>query len=209
MSRAEVVATAQAMHRVGLCVGTSGNVSVRSPAGVWITPTGIPYEAMVTADIVEVALDGRVVAGARLPSSEWPLHTAIYRARPEAAAIVHTHSLEATALACTRRGIPAFHYIVARFGGNDIRCATYATYGTPELAENAVAALEGRAACLLANHGVVALGADLRQALALAIEVETLAAQYARALALGGPTLLTDEEMAQARTRLAAYGQPA
>src|SRR5262245_49789815 len=148
-SPAELVATAKAMHRAGLCVGTSGNASVRSPGGMWITPTGIPYESLIVADICEVSLAGKPLSRFRAPSSEWPLHTAIYRARPDAIAIVHTHSLEATALSCTRRDLPPFHYLVARAGGRDIRCAAYATYGTPELAENAVRALDGRRACLL------------------------------------------------------------
>jgi L-fuculose-phosphate aldolase len=184
-------------------------VSVRSPAGLYITPTGMPYQGLVPDDIVEIDGTGRVVWGRRKPSSEWRLHGDILAARPDVTAIVHTHSPEATALSCTRRGIPAFHYYVARAGGADIRCAAYATYGSAELAENAVAALVGRKACLLANHGVVAVGADLAGALALAEEVERLAAQYARAVALGGPVLLDDEEMARVAAKLAGYGQPA
>jgi L-fuculose-phosphate aldolase len=206
--RAEIVATAQAMHKAGLAPGTAGNVSARSPGGVWLTPTGIPYGALVPDDIVEVDGSGRVVWGRRAPSSEWRLHVEILRARPDATAIVHTHSPEATALACTRRGIPAFHYYVARAGGSDIRCAAYATYGSAELAENAVAALAGRRACLLANHGAIALGSDLAGALALAEEVERLAGQYARALAIGTPVLLDDEEMARVAAKLSSYGQP-
>ena len=206
--RYEIVATAQAMHRAGLAPGTAGNVSARSPGGVWITPTGIAYGQLVADDIVEVDGSGRVVWGRRAPSSEWRLHVEIFRARPDVTAIVHTHSPEATALACTRRGIPAFHYYVARAGGADIRCAPYATYGSAELAANAVAALAGRRACLLANHGVVALGPDLGRALALAEEVELLAGQYARALAIGEPVLLDEEEMTRVAAKLSTYGQP-
>jgi len=206
--RYEIVATAQAMHRAGLAPGTAGNVSARSPGGVWITPTGIPYGQLVADDIVEVDGGGRVVWGRRAPSSEWRLHVEIFRARPDVTAIVHTHSPEATALACTRRGIPAFHYYVARAGGADIRCAAYATYGSAELAANAVAALAGRRACLLANHGVVAVGPDLGRALALAEEVELLAGQYARALAIGEPVLLDEEEMTRVAAKLSTYGQP-
>jgi L-fuculose-phosphate aldolase len=206
--RAEVVATAKAMSRAGLAPGTAGNVSVRSPSGLWITPTGLSYQGLIPDDIVELDRSGRVVWGRRAPSSEWRLHVDILAARPDVTAIVHTHSPEATALSCTRRGIPAFHYYVARAGGADIRCATYATYGSAELAENAVTALAGRKACLLANHGVVALGVDLGRALALAEEVELLAGQYARAVALGGPVILDEGEMARVAAKLAGYGQP-
>jgi L-fuculose-phosphate aldolase len=206
--RDALCATARALHTARLCVGTSGNVSVRTARGFLVTPTGVPYPALEPADLVELNLEGAVLDGVRLPSSEWRLHAALYRARADAQAIVHTHSRSATALACARRGIPAFHYLVARAGGADIRCAAYATYGTPELAAHAVAALADRRACLLANHGMVALGRDLDTAFALAEEVEELAAQYLASLAAGPPVLLDDEEMARAGAKLAAYGQP-
>ena len=163
----------------------SGNLSCRTPGGFLITPSGLPYAEMVPGDLVEVALDGAVLNGNRRPSSEWRLHAAIYAARPEAAAVVHTHSPMATALSCAREGIPPFHYMIALAGGHDVRCAPYATFGTEALAANCVAALEGRRAALLANHGVVAFGTTLAAARVLAEEVENLARQYL-ALARGG-----------------------
>ena len=171
--RADIVRIAQAMDRAGFAPSKSGNVSARCWDGLLITPSGLPYAAMTEGDLVALDLDGGVRAGTRKPSSEWPLHTSIYRARPDAQAIVHTHSPRATALACTRRGIPAFHYMIAFCGGADVRCAEYATFGTQGLANNAVAALDGRKAALLANHGVVTLGVTLEGALAMAGEVES------------------------------------
>ena len=193
---------------LGLSRGTSGNASQRSARGMWITPTGLPPAAMRADDIVEVGLDGSVLAGAHRPSSEWPMHVAIYRARPDARAIVHCHSRHATALACCGRDIPAFHYMVAVAGGDSIRCAPYALFGSAELAAHAVAALAGRKACLLANHGQIALGSTLDTALALALEVEELAAQYGAALALGGPALLGGAAMGEVIQKFSGYGQP-
>lgn len=176
-ARAAIVATAQTMERAGLAPNRSGNVSCRFDGGVLITPAGVPYAEMRAADIVALDLAGAVRSGTRTPSSEWPFHTAIYRARPETQAIVHTHSPQATALACARRGIPAFHYMIAITGGPGIRCAEYATFGTQALAENAVRGLEGRKAVLLANHGVIAIGASLEAAYEVACEVENLAGE--------------------------------
>ena len=159
--RGEIVAVAQAIDRAGFCPSKSGNVSARFDGGLLITPSGLPYAQTRPEDLIQLALDGTVLSGARKPSSEWPFHVEIYRARPDAQAIVHTHSPRATALSCARRGIPAFHYMIALCGGADVRCADYATFGSPELAANAVTALEGRKAVLLANHGVIALGGSL------------------------------------------------
>ena len=157
---------------------------------------------------MHLTLDGTVLAGERKPSSEWPFHAAIYRARPDAKAIVHTHSPRATALSCTRRGIPAFHYMIALCGGADIRCADYATFGTPELAENTVKALEGRKAVLLANHGVIALGGSLAGAHQIVAEVENLAGQYLDILAAGlEPAILDAAEMERVSARFAGYGK--
>jgi len=172
-----------------------------------ITPTGMDYDALGPDDVVAVEHAGKQ-RGKRKPSSEWPMHLAIYAARMDAQAIVHTHSQAATALACLGRGIPGFHYLVAKAGGVDIRCAPYATFGSPELAAHAVAALVERKACLLSNHGAIALGATLADALALAKEVEGLADQYLRALAVGTPRILDDSEMARVVARFAGYGQP-
>jgi L-fuculose-phosphate aldolase len=163
--REEIVAVAQAIDKAGFCPSKSGNVSARFGDGFLITPSGLPYARTKPEDLIYLALDGAILSGSRKPSSEWPFHVAIYKARSDAQAIVHTHSPRATALSCARRGIPAFHYMIALCGGADVRCADYATFGSPELATNAVRALEGRKAVLLANHGVIALGASLTGAI--------------------------------------------
>jgi L-fuculose-phosphate aldolase len=203
----EIVATAKAMDAAGFAPTKSGNVSARLAEGFLITPSGLPYAGMKPEDLVEMSPAGEV-RGAGKPSSEWPFHAAIYAARPDARAIVHTHSPRATALASTRRGIPAFHYMIAMAGGHDVRCAEYATFGTPELAANAVRALEGRKAVLLANHGVIALGASLAGAWAIAFEVENLAGQYLDILASGlEPAILDEAEMARVSAKFASYGK--
>jgi len=205
---AEIVAVAQAIDRAGFCPSKSGNVSARTDAGFLITPSGLPYAQTTPDDLIELSLEGAVLSGARKPSSEWPFHAAIYQARGEAQAIVHTHSPRATALSSTRRGIPAFHYMIALCGGADIRCAEYATFGTPELAENAVRALEGRKAVLLANHGVIALGGSLAGAHQIAAEVENLAGQYLDILAAGlEPVILDEAEMARVSAKFTGYGK--
>jgi len=207
--RRAIIATAQRMNGLGINQGTSGNVSARAGSGILITPSGVPYEALRPADLVEMNFDGGwecSVAG-RYPSSEWRFHLDVLRARPEFGALVHVHSIHATALACQRRGIPSFHYMVAAAGGNSIRCAPYATFGTVKLSRNALKALEGRRACLLANHGVIACGKDLESALALAVEVETLAAQYTQALQTGRPKILPEAEMKRVLIKFkAGYG---
>lgn len=207
--REEVIATALAMNAAGINRGKSGNVSVRLREdgfdGFLVTPTGLPYAETKPEDIVAVSLTGDA-HGIRTPSSEWRFHRDIYAQRADAGAIVHTHSPFATALACLRRGIPAFHYMVAVAGGSDIRCAPYATFGTQALSDHAVSALADRKACLLANHGMIAIGASLSAALALAVEVETLAEMYWRALQVGEPVLLPEEEMAIVLAKLATYG---
>lgn len=206
--REEIVSVAQAIDKAGFCPSKSGNVSARNGDGLLITPSGLPYARMQPQDLIHLALDGSVLNGAGKPSSEWPFHVAIYRARPEAQAIVHTHSPRATALASTRRGIPAFHYMIALCGGADIRCADYATFGSPELAENAVRALEGRKAVLLANHGVIALGQSLAGAHTIVAEVENLASQYLDILASGlEPVILDAAEMERVAARFAGYGK--
>jgi len=206
--RKEIIAAANVMSHSGLSPGKSGNVSARNSAGqVLITPTGIPYADLKPADIVALDLQGRVLSGSLLPSSEWHFHVAVYSARKDVNAIVHTHSLHATALACASREIPAFHYMVAVAGGENIRCAPYATFGTQELAQHAVTALEGRHACLLANHGQIALGATPAKALSMAQEVESLAAQYVAALQIGPPDILDTDEMARVLEKFRTYGQ--
>jgi len=207
--RAALIATALAMNAADINVNKSGNVSARcsrgARAGFIVTPSGIPYRELAADDLVFVTLDG-AAAGTQEPSSEWRFHRDIYAARPEFAAIVHTHSAHATALACHGRGLPAFHYMVARAGGADIRCAPYATFGTQELSDATLQALAGRSACLLAHHGVVACGEALDDALALAIEVEHLARTYLAACTLGEPPRLSDAEMQRVLQRFQTYG---
>lgn len=191
----------------GLNRGSSGNVSARWHDGFLITPSGLPIADTEPAAIVRVDLAGRF-DGTQRPSSEWRIHRDIYRARADSGAVVHAHSPFAVALSCLRRGLPAFHYMVAMAGGDDIRCATYATFGTQALSDNVLAALDGRRACLMANHGMVAIGADLEAALALATEVEVLCEQYWRASLLGEPVLLSAGEMAEALEAFRGYGRP-
>ncbi|MGQ0657378.1 MAG: class II aldolase/adducin family protein [Chromatiales bacterium] len=204
--RKAVVATARAINESGLNPGKAGNVSVRTRGGFLVTPTGISYARLQSAQVVPMDLDGRY-EGRIKPSSEWRIHRDIYAHRAEADAIVHAHSPYATALACVRRDIPAFHYMVAVAGGDSIRCASYATFGTQKLSDYALAALAGRRACLLANHGLLAFGPDLGSALALAVEVEFLARQYCLSLLLGGPTCLDTKEMRKVTSKFRTYGQ--
>lgn len=205
--RAELVETARAMAAAGLNKGSAGNLSVRDGEGFWITPTGLAAVALRPEEIPFMRLDSSW-RGTRQPSSEWRFHRDVYAARPEAGAVLHAHSPYAVSLACLRRDIPPFHYMIARFGGDTVRCSAYATFGTQELSDAALAALAGRNACLLANHGLLLHGRDLAEALALAIELEELCGQYWRACQLGEPVLLSPEEMAAVAGKFATYGQP-
>jgi len=205
--RTTVIAACRELARRGLTYAQSGNVSVRcDERRFFVSPTGMDYEGLQADDIPLMDLDGRWF-GHRRPSSEWRFHRDIFNSRHDVGAIVHTHSPQATALACTRRGIPAFHYMVAVAGGRDIRCAPYYAFGTQELSEAALAALEDRKACLLANHGVIATGADLRAAISLAGEVENLAEQYCAALTLGEVRILDDTQMRCVLEKFRTYGQ--
>jgi L-fuculose-phosphate aldolase len=204
--RGEIIATARRMNALGINQGKSGNVSHRTPDGFLVTPTGMDYDALKPTDIVAMDFEGGH-RGPRLPSSEWRFHRDILAARPEANAVIHTHAKFATTLACLGREIPPFHYMIAMAGGDTIRCAPYATFGTAALSRHAVAALKGRKACLLANHGMIAIGDSLKAALALAVEVETLAAMYWRALQVGKPKLLRRAEMARVIEKFRTYGQ--
>lgn len=211
--RAALVAAARALDAAGFMPQKSGNLSLRRGDGFVITPSGLPYAAMRPEDLVDCAADG-APSGAGRPSSEWRLHAAIYRARPDAMAVVHTHSPKATALSCARHGIPPLHYMItlAGDGGRQgIPCAAHATFGTEALAQAATDALGASLrALLLANHGVLALGATLAGAVALARETENLAAQYLALRAAGiAPVLLSAEELAAAAAMLAGYGRPA
>ena len=204
--RNAIIATARAMNAAGINRGTSGNVSARIAQGFLITPSGLPYADTTVDDIAVVDLDG-AASGWRPPSSEWRFHRDIYRMRPETHAIVHVHSPFATTLACLGRGIPAFHYMIAMAGGDDIRCAPYATFGTQALSDHAVAALAERRACLLAHHGMIAIGETLDRALALAIEAEGLAEMYWRALQIAEPPTLSADEMRTVLAKFATYGK--
>ena len=206
-ARMRVIAACRELARRGLTHGTSGNVSLRhDQQRFFVSPSGMDYEVLQVDDVPLMDLDGRWF-GRRRPSSEWRFHRDILRSRRDAGAVVHTHSPRATALACTGSGIPAFHYMVAVAGGRDIRCAAYHAFGTQELSTAALAALEDRKACLLANHGVIATGADLASAISLAGEVENLALQYAIALTLGEIRILDDAEMSRVIEKFRTYGQ--
>jgi L-fuculose-phosphate aldolase len=204
--RDDLIPTARAMQPAGLTKGTSGNVSLRHGDGFYITPTGMPYDKLVADDIPLMALDGSHV-GARKPSSEWRFHRDLYAARPEVGAVLHAHSPFAVSLACLRRDIPPFHYMIARFGGDTVRCADYALFGSQALSDAALLAMLDRKACLLANHGLLVAGRDLDEALALAIELEELCEQYWRACQLGAPVLLSVTEMAEVLVKFSGYGQ--
>lgn len=205
--RAGVIAGCRTLTSLGLTYGTSGNVSVRrDSSSLFVSPTGLAYETLEPDDVPLVTLDGRWFGRCR-PSSEWRFHRDIMAVRPEVGAIVHAHSRYATALACTGRGIPAFHYMVAVAGGEDIRCAPYYAFGTQELSDAALRALKSRKACLLAHHGIIAVGDDLAAALKLAGEVESLAAQYCTALALGNVELLDAAQMRRVVEKFRTYGR--
>ena len=205
--RTMLIAACRELTHRGLTYGTSGNVSVRyDERRFFVSPSGMDYAVLQADDVPLMDLDGRWF-GRRRPSSEWRFHRDIFRSRHDVGAIVHTHSPQATALACTGRGIPAFHYMVAVAGGRDIRCARYYAFGTQELSEAVLAALKDRKACLLANHGVIATAADLSIAISLAGEVENLALQYCTALSLGEVCILDDAEMCRVVEKFRTYGQ--
>ena len=205
--REAIVKACRAMNATGLNQGMSGNISVRHGARMLITPTALPYDVMTGADVASVALDegndGWI--GPRRPSSEWRMHRAILAGRPEFCAVVHAHPQTCTALAMMRRGIPPCHYMVATFGGEDVRCAGYATFGTAELSMKVVDALLDRSACLIANHGMIACGENLERAMWRALELEALAGQYHACLVAGGPVLLSAQEVVDAQRQFRSY----
>lgn len=205
--RRAIIDTARRMTTAGLNRGSAGNVSARWHDGFLVTPSGLPSEDMAVEDVVMLGLDG-TARGRRAPSSEWRFHRDIYAARAEAGAILHCHSPFATALACQGTDIPPFHYMIARFGGSTVRCAAYATFGTQALSDHALAALQGRSACLLANHGMIVFGSGLRHAFDLAVEFETLCEQYWRTVQIGRPQLLGAAEMDQVLEKFKTYGRP-
>lgn len=201
----KVIDTCRQMNSLGINQGKAGNVSVRYGIGMLISPSGVEYDKLTAGKIVFVDSEG-TAQGRWKPSSEWRMHHDIYRRMENAGAVVHTHSVHCTALACLRRPIPSFHYMIAVAGGTDIRCARYATFGTQKLSDNMLLALKGRKACLLANHGLICFDETAEKALALAVEVETLAAQYLTALRAGEPKLLTKNQMKDAMEAFRNYG---
>jgi L-fuculose-phosphate aldolase len=206
--RKKVIKTCLAMNEMGINQGTSGNVSVRTDEGFLITASGIPYDKMKPEHIVEMDLDGGY-RGEYLPSTEWRMHYDIFKARPEATAVVHVHSTHATALACLRKDIPAFHYMIGVTGGASLRCSGYAEFGTQALSDTMLKAMVERKACLLANHGQICFGPSLEKVLWLAGEIEALCHQYWAALQAGAPTILTDAEMKTVLARFKTYGKQA
>jgi L-fuculose-phosphate aldolase len=206
--RSEMVRITKQLDELGLNRGTSGNLSARFESGMLITPSGMGAEGLTEDDIVFVQMDG-TSRGRWQPSSEWLFHRDIFMQRKEFGAVVHTHSTAATALACLRKDIPPFHYMIALLGGDTIRCANYATFGTQELSDNVLLALKDRKACLLANHGMIAAGTDLAEAFRNTVEVESLSEMYLRALQAGEPVLLSEQEFRDAQNRFAGYGQAA
>ena len=206
--RAEIVQAARSMNALGINQGTSGNVSARLGGTMLITPSATAYDQMRPEDVAAMPLDGERGAwsGPLKPSTEWRFHLDILRGRPDAGAVVHTHATYCTTLAILRRPIPAVHYMMAAFGGTDVRCAPYATFGTAELAAHTLAALDGRNACLLANHGMVVVGASLAKAMWLAVELETIARQYYLSLQVGEPYVLSDAEIADTAKSFSTYG---
>ena len=206
--RQRIIDLCREMNATGLNQGTSGNISARFEGDMLITPSGVPYSELEPEAIVRATLDGDEPgwSGDMKPSSEWHFHRAILKAKPEQGAVVHTHSTFATVLSIARRDIPACHYMIAAFGGATVRCADYATFGTPELSANVIAAMEDRSACLLANHGMIACGANLDKAMWAAVELETLSRQYFHALQLGDMVVLDDREMARVAKKFKSYG---
>jgi L-fuculose-phosphate aldolase len=203
--RQAIIDACRRMNALGINQGTSGNISLRHGDGMLITPTSVPYDAMTPEQIVFMDMDGAFAEGQR-PSSEWRFHLDILRSRGDVGAVVHAHPTYCTILAIMGLEIPPIHYMIAAAGGDTIRCAPYATYGTPELSEHAVKALEGRMACLLDHHGMIAVGSSLAKALWLAVEVETLARQYHGCLQIGRPPLLPADEIERVRLRMSGYG---
>ena len=206
--RAEIVARCREMNASGINQGTSGNISARCEDRMLISPSAVPYDQMEPEMIASVALDDTSGAweGPLKPSTEWRFHHKLLRGRPDAAAVVHAHPTYCTTLAIAGKGIPAAHYMIAAFGGNDVKCAGYARFGSEALSELAIAAMEGRTACLLANHGMIAIGESLAKAMWRAIELETIAKQYYLSLQIGGPNLLSDEQVQETIDAFGGYG---
>jgi len=206
--RSEIVARCRELNSSGINQGTSGNISARFEDRMLISPSATPYDDLEPEMIASVALDDESGAwdGPTKPSTEWRFHQRLLRERQDASAVVHAHPSYCTTLAVARQEIPACHYMIAAFGGNSVRCTGYATFGTAALADLTVQAMKDRTACLLANHGMVAIGESLAKAMWRAIELEAIAKQYYLSLAIGGPVLLSDIELEKTRNGFAGYG---
>ncbi len=206
--RQQIIDNCLRMNSTGLNQGTSGNISARFEDTMLMTPSAIPYEDLDVDSIAAMPIEGEYGSweGPYRPSTEWRFHLDIMIARPEVNSVVHTHSTYSTILAIARKPIPSCHYMIAAFGGNDVRCSDYARYGTKELSEHALAALEGRTACLLANHGLIAVGDSLRKAMWGAVELETIARQYYHSLLIGGPVLLSEQQIEETAKGFSSYG---
>jgi L-fuculose-phosphate aldolase len=205
--RSQILTTAQKLDALGLNRGTSGNVSARVSPSTWlVTPSGVPVDKLSADAMVLMDFEGRTVGDGR-PSSEWRFHQDMLLARPEVGAVVHTHSKFATAFSCLQKDIPAFHYMIAAAGGDNIRCCAYALFGSQELSDLVLVAIRDRKACLLCNHGMIAVGKNLSTALALAVEVESLCEQYWTALQLGQPNILSANQMSDVLEKFETYGQ--
>lgn len=205
MSRESLLKSMQTLQELGLNRGTSGNASVRQDSGFIVTPSGMAIRDMTGTHMVEMNMQGEATSAGK-PSSEWRFHRDIYLARPEINAVVHTHSMFATTLACLQKEIPPFHYMIAIAGGGNVRCSEYKLFGTQALSDAAIMALRDRKACLLAKHGMIAIGSNLQQAMDIAIEVEGLCEQYWRALQISTPENLTSEEMDEVFEQFKDYG---
>jgi L-fuculose-phosphate aldolase len=204
--REQLLGTMQKLLQCGLNRGTSGNASLRVKNGLLLTPTGMDVEDMIASDMVFMSEDGEY-EGDRKPTSEWMFHLDILKQRPEIGAVIHTHSMFATTLACMRKDVPPFHYMIAVSGGDSIRCAPYALFVSEALSKSALQALEDRRACLLANHGMIALGENIKQAFDVAVEVEALCEQYLRALQVGEPAILSEQEMREVFAQFKGYSK--
>lgn len=204
--RESIVKTAQQLVTLNLNRGTAGNIGVRNGEQLLVTPSGVPVDEMTSEMIVALDFNGETQSVYK-PTSEWHIHRDVLAARPEINAVIHTHSPFSTTLACQQKEIPAFHYMIAAMGGDTIRCAPYALFGTEDLSQSAIAALHDRKACLLAHHGMIVVGADLKEALAVAVELESLCEQYWRVCQLGEPKILSDEQMQEVLEKFKNYGQ--
>ncbi|HEY3949161.1 class II aldolase/adducin family protein [Phenylobacterium sp.] len=206
-AREAIVQAMQAMDARGLNRGTSGNVSLRWGDGLLVTPSGVTPDRLTAEGIVHLDAEGHAAPGALKPSSEWRMHAGVLTRRPDVRAVVHCHARHATILACAGKPIPPAHYMVGVGGGSDVPLAPYAPFGSDELAQAVIETLQGRFACLMANHGLIAVSTSLPRALAIAEEIEEQAAVYWGTLAIGGPNLLTEDQMADILQRFQSYGQ--